>query len=324
MDDRRKRRGKRYDIATKNLLANRPEDWLALAGYVIEGRIQKVDGNLTSVYREADKVFLIDELDRWIAHMEIQSGEDSTLPRRLLDYNVLLGRQYDLPVRSLAILLREQADHRNLTGLLEIGRPGRPPHLTFSYDILRVWTLPVEAVLSGGLGILPLAPLADLGPLSPRDVVDRMNDRIRREANEADGDVLWETTLILMGLRYSDAIAGALLSGVRNMRESSTYQAILRESREEGLREGLQKGLERGLERGLKQGLKEAQEGIRREARVAILAVGRKRLGEPPTEILAAIERIKDVDRLNSILLATVDAASWDDLQSSLGDEPAR
>jgi len=37
-----------------------------------------------------------------------------------------------------------------------------------------------------------------------------------------------------MGLRYLEELASQLLEGVRNMHESTTYEAILREGREEG------------------------------------------------------------------------------------------
>lgn len=37
-----------------------------------------------------------------------------------------------------------------------------------------------------------------------------------------------------MGLGYDDAVARTLFHGVQKMRESSTYQAILEEGREEG------------------------------------------------------------------------------------------
>lgn len=49
---------------------------------------------------------------------------------------------------------------------------------------------------------------------------------------------LWTTTKVLMGLRYDEIFTEQLLQGVRSMKESATYQAIVKE--------GLQKGRQQG------------------------------------------------------------------------------
>ena len=49
---------------------------------------------------------------------------------------------------------------------------------------------------------------------------------------------LWTATYLLMGLCYSEELVSRLLEGVQDMQESTTYQAILREGRNEGLTEG--------------------------------------------------------------------------------------
>jgi hypothetical protein len=35
------------------------------------------------------------------------------------------------------------------------------PHDVFRYRVVRLWELPVETLLTGSLGLLPLAPLTD-------------------------------------------------------------------------------------------------------------------------------------------------------------------
>ena len=59
-----------------------------------------------------------------------------------------------------------------------------------------------------------------------------------REAWNWAGEIGGWRMYFLLGLRHSSAMAQALLQGVRSMRESSTYQATVRE--------GLQKGLVQG------------------------------------------------------------------------------
>ncbi|MGP0064810.1 MAG: hypothetical protein ACLQGP_14580 [Isosphaeraceae bacterium] len=81
------------------------------------------------------------------------------------------------------------------------------------------------------------------------------------------------------------------------MRESTTYQAILREGRQEGIMEG-------------------RIEGRIDEARRVLLRQGTKRFGEPDTTTLAAIEAINDLDRFESLADRILDADIhvWDDL----------
>ena len=81
---------------------------------------------------------------------------------------------------------------------------------------------------------------------------------------------LWTATYLLMDLRYSDELTDSLLEGVQNMHESTTYEKFLRDG------------------------------GIA-EARRMLLRLGRKRFRGADAETVAAIEAIKDVDRLETL-----------------------
>src|SRR4051812_1706158 len=76
-------------------------------------------------------------------------------------------------------------------------------------------------------GTLPLAPIAGVAPPQLPDVSRRMADRLDRETPPATGDELWTAGYILFGLRHPPAEVGPIMRGVRRMRESATYQAIL-------------------------------------------------------------------------------------------------
>jgi predicted transposase YdaD len=89
-----------------------------------------------------------------------------------------------------------------------------------------------------------------------------------------------------MGLRVAGEVADHLLEGVANMRESTTYQAILREGREEGLMEGRNEGLIQGRVE---------------EARRMLLMLGEVRCGTPDEATRAAVEAIQDIDRLEAL-----------------------
>ena len=135
-----------------------------------------------------------------------------------------------------------------------------------------------------------------------------MAERINPEPKPR-AEKLWAATYLLMGVRYRANLATQMLKGVWNMRESSTYQALISKGRRKGRREGLEEGLEKGLEKGL-------AEGRRVEARRVLLRQGSLRFGAPDAAVVAAIEAIDDVDRLESLTDRLVDAATgdWNDL----------
>ena len=154
--------------------------------------------------------------------------------------------------------------------------------VTFKYRVIRVWERPVDELLSGGIGVLPLAPLV-VEPARLPEVITRLDERFNREASSVTAHELWSATLLLLGLRYDAEEARQLLRGATGMRESSTYQAILEEGRVEG-------------------------------ARRLLLRLGTHRLGPPDASTVASLARIDDLDvleRLGDDLLST---SSWSDL----------
>src|SRR5439155_20388219 len=101
-------------------------------------------------------------------------------------------------------------------------------------QVIRVWRLPAEQLLQGGVGTLPLAPISAVTEADLPGIIGRMKERLSREVAGDQATMLWAATYILMGLRYSPALPAQLLSGVLSMKESTTYQAILEEGRAEG------------------------------------------------------------------------------------------
>ncbi len=114
-----------------------------------------------------------------------------------------------------------------------------------------------------------------------------MEERLDKEMEPAQAAILWASTYILMGLRYPPALAAQLLRGVRNMKESTTYQAIL----EEG-----------------------AAQGRADEARLLLLLLGDKRFGAADARIRRAIESITSVERLEQLTARILDVSNWDEL----------
>ena len=87
------------------------------------------------------------------------------------------------------------------------------------------------------------------------------------------------------------------------MKESSTYQAILREGMAEGMARGRTEGRVEGR-----------TEGSVEEARKLLLLLGAKRWGAPDARSRAAIEAITDLARLEQLTERLLDVSGWDEL----------
>ncbi len=105
--------------------ATPPTGWPSPASGRSSG-VAPIDSNLSTITAEADKVLRVEGPEPWLAHFELQSSHEAHLPRRLLRYNALLDDRHDLPTRSILVLLREQADGDDLSGIYRRSLPGRP------------------------------------------------------------------------------------------------------------------------------------------------------------------------------------------------------
>ena len=292
---------KPYDATTKDLLTEWPRDLLAFLGLpaAADYEVEAIDADISTVTAAADKILRIGGPEPSLAHIEAQSGPDTTLDERTLHYNVLTGFRHNLPVNSVILLLRKEADSPRLTGNLQKRLPHGRIYLDFFYTVVRVWEKSVEEVLSGGLGVLPLAPLCDVTLDELPAVIARMKERIDAETTREDAGELWTATNVLMGLRYPDTVAEELLKGVQDMEESSTYQAIMRKGRVIGEQIGRQEG---------------EQAGRMEEARQMIYLFGTARLGDIDKVTRARIEALTTQEELEGLAKRLAAVENWSEL----------
>lgn len=286
---------KPFDAATKALLELDPAGWLNCVGLPVTGPVRAVDSDVSTITAEADTIIQVGEPADYLAHIELQSAHDLTLPGRLLRYNVLLNYRHDRPVRSVAVILRKGADSPSFTGLHQVRLPDGSSYLDFHYSVVRVWTLDVGMVLRSGVGALPLAPLAKVNQKDVRTVIDRMRARFEREVSRQEATLLWSATQVLMGLKYPREFVETLLQGVQGMEESVTYQAILNKGRDLGHDEGLAEGEQK-----------------------ALLIMGQKRFGKPSPKVVKRIKAIIDESTLLALIDRLTEVSSWNELLSSL------
>ncbi len=300
---------KPYDAATKALLEADPASWITCAGLPESGPVRLIATDLSTLTADADTIYQVGDPPEYLAHVELQTSHEKFLPGRLLHYNVLVNHRHGLPVRTVAVLFRREADGPDLTGIHQVCLPEGTSYLDFRYQVLRVWTLDVETILRGGVGTLPLAPIANVGESDLPVVIQRIQQRLDAETPKPLADRIWTATKVLMGLKYSAATAERLLSGVFSMRESATYQAIVEEGVAKGRAEGVAKGRAEGRIEGLVEGHVE-------EAHTLLLDFGTEVLGEPSVAQLRAIKAIVDLPRVRRLIktLMFEKPSDWDTL----------
>jgi predicted transposase YdaD len=114
-------------------------------------------------------------------------------------------------------------------------------------------------------------------------VIRRIADRLEQETTPENQARLLAATYVLTGLRVPQEAAEQLFRGIRAMKESSTYQAILTE----GQALALQKTL---------------------------LRQGRHQFGPPSEAIQNAITAITDLERLERMTERLLVVSTWQEL----------
>jgi predicted transposase YdaD len=279
---------KPFDATLKDMAGIDPGRFLAEMDAPSTLPVRLLNADLSTVTAATDIVFGLGEPLQEIIHLDAQAGPDADKHRDLFAYHALLHRQYRVPVHSILLLLRRQAVLGAQTGNISYAPRPQKGKIIWDYEVILLWERPVEELLSSGLATLPLAPLCRLPEgMSLEDgmrwVLSRIFERLDREGAPALVRRLLTATFVLMGLRLERNQVRTLFQGVRVMRESDTYQAIL----DEGEARGLQNTL---------------------------LRLGRKRFGEPDEGVRQAILAITDLGQLARLTEDLLDVSTWREL----------
>lgn len=280
---------KPFDTTLKALVELEPESWPAQFGCP-QGATKVIDADIATVTGAADKVLRVDAKHPYLLHLEFVAGHDSAvMPRKLLLRNALLDDRHDLPVRTGVVLLHPGADSPQLTGIHERGLPAEDTYLRFRYQVLRVWQMPPDPLLTGSLALLPLAPISDVTEKEIPGIIRRMEQRLRGVREQAQ--VIWAASYVLLGLRFSSALAAEFFRGIVSMKESATYQSILEEGRVEG-----------------------RSEGAVAEARRLLRRLGEGAFGLPDPRTAKVIEQLDNLERLEHLCEQVRNVRSWKEL----------
>jgi hypothetical protein len=282
----------RFDATLKGLAGEYPRDFLAVFDRPATGPVALLNVDLSTLTAAAGLVVGLGEPLLEIVHIDFQSAAMATKHADVLAYNALLFRQYLVPLHSIVVLLRPAAERSNLNGSVSYApRPSRGS-MGFGYEVVRLWERPVENLLAGALGTLPLAMLGKL-PTGVHvvegltGIVGRLIQRLEAESSAEQTKDLLTAAYVLTGLRVHRDVSREVFKGVRAMRDSDTYMAILEE------------GEEKGREK---------------QAREDILRLAQKLLGPANEPMLGRLQSTTDLERLKRIHDRILEAKDWQDL----------
>lgn len=250
-----------------------------------------LDADLSTVSPRSDKLFRVGPPAGGLVHLELQAGRAADLPAQLHLYNTLAEYRHPGPVRTVLLLLRPEADGPTLSGTFtradEAGE-----YLRLRYRVVRLWQLPCELLLTGPPGLIPFGLLTDDARPGLADNLRRVDDRLQAAGlGQADHAEVLTACQLLLGLRYDGGMVRDLFGRLRVLRESSGYQLILDEGRQEGRAEGELRGL-----------------------REAILDAGEGKFGPPPADAEVRLDAIADRNHLRRMTRRVAAAVGWDDL----------
>jgi predicted transposase YdaD len=285
-----------FDATLKDLAQISPRGLLTAFDAPPTLPVSLLNIDLSTVTTAADLVFGLGQPVQEIVHLDFQSSSSATKHADIPVYNALLYRQYLAPVHSIVILLRPEAQHAHLHGLVTYAPRSNRGKMDYQYEVIRMWERPADDFLNGDVSVLPLAVLGQLPigievEIGLGGVINQLIDRLQREAAPEQVRRLLTAAFVLTGLRVPRQTAYQFFQGVRTMRDSDTYMAILEE------------GLEKGRE-----------EGSILEARKLILRLGQKSLGVADEKFKDALAAINDLDHLELLAERTRDVKSWQEL----------
>lgn len=281
-----------FDDAFKHLVELDPAAWAAWVLGRPVAEAEAIDSDLATVAGRADKVIRTPQPGRGdlLIDIEAESSHAGDAPPKQHAYSTLLARRHGLPVRSILLLLRPDANATAATGVWEVRKnpddPDEEPYIVFRYRVVRLWKQPLEPLLVGSPALLPLAPLTNAAQADLPGTVSRAVARPRAETPRDETGRMVSAMAVMLGLRYEEDVVDRLFSGVLEMEESSYYQLIKR---------------------------KGEPAGQLREARETIMRQGQRKFGPLPDDRRAALEALSDLGRLRELMDRVPETGSWDD-----------
>jgi hypothetical protein len=211
-----------FDATLKQIVQECEQDYAPIFGLRTDLPALPLNVDLSTMSAATDVAFGFGDPIQEVADLNFQSGPDDDVVARVQCYGSHYRMKYRVPVRSILILLRPAADHSRLDGKLAYAA-GRT-QLQFQCEVMRLWQQPVEPFLTGGVGLLPLAPLCQMPAgisldTALKQVVHEIDRRLVAEPDHTRAVKLMTGAFILTGMRVPRWTLDDIFRGVRVMHD---------------------------------------------------------------------------------------------------------
>ena len=105
-----------FDVTTKELIWDGPVAWLERFGIGPPGPVEVIDSDITVLTAVADKVIKVGSPEPYLVNLELQSSHDKELIETTWFRQAALYRRHRLPVLTILVLLRREANSPTFTG----------------------------------------------------------------------------------------------------------------------------------------------------------------------------------------------------------------
>src|SRR5262249_32902207 len=155
-----------------------------------------VDSDATVLTTVADKVLRVGGKSPYLVNLEFHTYYDAEVVRTLWLRQAVLDHRHKLPVLSVLVLVRKQADSPRLRGVYDRRLPDGRLTNRYHYRVVRLWRENPEDYLTGGVSLVPLAPLTDVSKADLPGVIRRMRERLEALPGPR-ADKLWDAAYFL-------------------------------------------------------------------------------------------------------------------------------
>lgn len=207
------------DNISKFLIEQYPSDFatLLLGQPITVTTINPSELNVEPI--RADSIILLDSPEL-ILHTEFQTEPRPEIPFRMADYYLRLRRKFpEREIQQIVIYIKPS------TSYLVKQTKYKTNVMTHKFRVIRLWEEPVETFLKSP-GLLPYAVLSNAE--NQEEILGQVVGEIDKLTDSKEQSNLAAATSILAGLKLTEEVIRRLM-GSSVMRESTMYQAILRE-----------------------------------------------------------------------------------------------
>jgi hypothetical protein len=250
-----------------------------------------------------------------LVHGEFEaSRKERAFPRRMFQYFCQLFLRYDTEIVPIAVFTDDARWNTPVPDHFELSLAGKT-FMRFEYHLVKLKDLDYRLFLKSN------NPLA-YGLMAKMEY--NRSDRVRLKADflrwilacpidPARQSLLVEFVETYVALAEHEQ--AEFQQFVRNDPEYTKVRQMITTYEEKGMEKGIEKGMEKGIEKGIEKGRKKGKlEGRQEGKQEALILVLEKKFGKLSAARKRRVRQIESTPELESLLLASLDAASLEDL----------